>query len=386
MPETEEYKRFRDVDNARLLSADKDSASAPPGDGPARTNQDGLQILYARVAAETRDKQQRNVSDAARKVASANDATGHRDGFANENPSEALVGNRSLERGKTVTSTDTGARSDADARNTGIVAERIRGKRDNNPYRREPKDKHRQARHRPARRDVEEEANRSRVAAGKRTRGGDEEGATVAAKKAVERGNPDRSSYRYPRGKKAGKGETPSLDNSRSDRSGKMELSRKPAKNPGPERLGRRENQEPVTRREKRRARRGKDEDEERTVSLSENKRTRAGSKTTMNPPDNPARNRSVVNKEERLSERGEKRKGASRERHQSEKKWRIVNSTCVKSVESTSVREKVRWICDLRRREEGGGRLRIKSASDVKRASLLLVHLVYRLSFIVYR
>jgi len=275
---------------------------------------------------EPRDKQQRNISDASRKVASGSGATAHHDG----DPSEALTGNRSLERGKTVTSAGTGARSESDARNTGIVAERIRGKRDNNPYRREPKDKHRQARHRPARRDMEEEASRSRVAAGKRTRGGDAEDTTAAAKNAVERDNLGSGSYRYPRGRE---GQTRSPDNSRSDRMGKMELSGKPAK-----RLARHENEEPKTARRNRRRARAEKSEGERTVSLSENKRTRTGSRTTTNPPDNATRGRPVVNKEER--ECG----GALRERQQSEqKKCRIVNSTCVRSVESAR-ESTLRW------------------------------------------
>jgi len=328
IPRKEKCKRSRNADSTRLLSTDKDNASALREDDSARRNsqQDDPQILHARhaktnarVAVETREKQQRNITDTSRKVASSSGATGHRDWIADGDPSEALMGNRSLERGKTVTSAGIGARSEGDARNTGIVAERIRGKRDNNLYRRKLKDKHRQARHRPARRDMEEEASRSWVA-GKRIRGEAAEDATAVAKTVVE----------HPRGKE---GETRSPDNNRSDRLGKMELSRKPAK-----RLGRHE--EPVTRRDRRRAR-GEKSEEEGTLSLSGKKRTRTGSRTTTNLPDSAARGRSVVDEEERLSASGKKRRGASREKHPFEqKKWRMVQSTCVKSPESTSAGE----------------------------------------------
>lgn len=298
---------------------------------------------------ETRDKQRHNTPDALRKVGGrsvqSGIATHHHDGIANGDLSEANGTYRSPQRGKTVTSAG-GARSDGGARNTGILAERIREERDNNPYRRERgevEDKDRQDRHRSTRRDVEEEANRSWIVAGKRSRGGDAMEDAMAEEKAGERGNPARVPYQYPRGRER---ETRSTDKNagigRSDRveekSAPIELS-KPAKRLELERDGngrrdRHENEEqqPSTRRDRKKARTDKNE-EEGTSSLSENKQTRAGSRRTMNSLDDAEKGRFVVNEEEKLPASDERRRDASNDgRYNPEevKKWRVSNSMCV--------------------------------------------------------
>ncbi|RLU14793.1 hypothetical protein DMN91_012680 [Ooceraea biroi] len=335
-----EFKKIHNTDNAELLFSGKDNTSTLEDDSK---NHDGFHNAQMktipRIVIEMRNKQQHNTSDSPRKIGrpvEAGVATDHHDGIASGDLSEAN-GNRSLDRGKTVTSASE-ARSGGGARNTGIVAERIRGEeRDNNPYHRERgevEDKDRQDRHRSARRDVEEEANRSWIAAGKRGRGEDAEDA-MAEENAGERGNPGRGPYQYPCG-------TRSLDNSarigrgadRDEKSSPIELSGKPAKRPEMERDGngqrdRHKNEEqPVTCRDSGRAE--EDENEGKgTTSLSENKQTRAGNKRTMNSLDDAEKSRFVANEEEKLPANDEKRRAASNDgRYNSEEeRWRVSNN-----------------------------------------------------------
>ncbi|EZA61275.1 hypothetical protein X777_11981 [Ooceraea biroi] len=338
-----EFKKIHNTDNAELLFSGKDNTSTLEDDSK---NHDGFHNAQMktipRIVIEMRNKQQHNTSDSPRKIGrpvEAGVATDHHDGIASGDLSEAN-GNRSLDRGKTVTSASE-ARSGGGARNTGIVAERIRGEeRDNNPYHRERgevEDKDRQDRHRSARRDVEEEANRSWIAAGKRGRGEDAEDA-MAEENAGERGNPGRGPYQYPCG-------TRSLDNSarigrgadRDEKSSPIELSGKPAKRPEMERDGngqrdRHKNEEqPVTCRDSGRAE--EDENEGKgTTSLSENKQTRAGNKRTMNSLDDAEKSRFVANEEEKLPANDEKRRAASNDgRYNSEEeRWRVNPSNLI--------------------------------------------------------
>ncbi|XP_067205215.1 uncharacterized protein [Linepithema humile] len=260
----------------RLISANKNDVSILLCERQCENRADFQMKTNPSSSSGARDMRQRDVSlvpaevsarEIERPAGSVREA-GHRRGIGREDPSEAN-GDRSLRRGKTEASAG-GARSDGGAKNTDTLAERIRERRDNNPYRRELGeigDKDRQDR-RSAQRDVQEEgASGSRIAAGKSD--GDTGDVKTKENGAV-RGDP----RPYQRGRREERG-TRLSDNGaekigRSDRaeqkSASTEISRNPAKRLAVQRDGdRRENEEkPVAREDKKKA--GSDKDEGTTL------------------------------------------------------------------------------------------------------------------------
>lgn len=258
----------------------------------------------------------------------------HHIGTANDQ--SKTNGNHSLRREKTRVSAG-GIRSEDRTRNTGMETERIREKRDNNPYQHrlgEVEDKDRQDR-RSAQRDVQEEANRSWIAVGKTRKDGDTENGNTVEESS---GNPGKNPYQQRRWEER---ETRLLDNrtkkiDRLDRveekSASIETSkpskRSEVKQDGSDR-NRHENEEkPATRRDRKEE--GKDKDKrEGTMLLNKNKEP--GTKKATVSLDDTEEGRFAVNEEGKLPANDEQRKAASAEKRydlEEARKWRI-NSKC---------------------------------------------------------
>lgn len=261
----------------------------------------------------------------------------HHTGTANDQ-SEAN-GNHSLRHEKTRVSAG-GTRSEDRTRNTGMETERIREKRDNNPYQHrlgEVEDKDRQDR-RSAQRDVQEEANRSWIAVGKTRKDGDTENGNTVEESS---GNPGKNPYQHRRWEER---ETRLLDNrtkkiDRLDRveekSASIETSkptkRSEVKQDGNDR-NRRENEEkPTTHRDRKEE--GKDKDKrEGTMLLNKNKEP--GTKKATVSLDDAEEGRFTVNEEGKLPANDEQRKAASAEKRydlEEARKWKI-NSKCLRT------------------------------------------------------
>lgn len=253
-------------------------------------------------------------------------------GTANDQ-SEANA-NHSLRRERTRVSAG-GTRSENRTKNTDAETQRIREKRDNNPYQHrlgEVEDKDRQDR-RSAQRDVQEEANRSWIAVGKtRKDRGTENGNTVEESSR----NPGKNPYQQER-------ETRLLDNrtkkiGRLDRveekSASIETSkstkRSEVKQDGNDRNQHENEEKPTTRRDKKEEEENKDKKEE-TMFLNKNKEPE--SEKTMVSLDDMEKGRFAVNEAEKLPANDEQRKVASTEKRydlEEARKWRI-NSKCLR-------------------------------------------------------
>ncbi|EFN69741.1 hypothetical protein EAG_12987 [Camponotus floridanus] len=256
----------------------------------------------------------------------------HHIGTANDQ--SKANGNHSLRREKTRVSAG-GTRSEDRTRNTGMETERIREKRDNNPYQHrlgEVEDKDRQDR-RSAQRDVQEEANRSWIAVGKTRKDGDTENGNTVEESS---GNPGKNPYQQRRWEER---ETRLLDNrtKKIDRLDRVEekstsietskpTKRSEVKQDGNDR-NRHENEEkPTTRRDRKEE--GKDKDKrEGTMLLNKNKEP--GTKKATVSLDDAEEGRFVVNEEGKLPANDEQRKAASAEKRydlEEARKWRINN------------------------------------------------------------
>lgn len=239
-------------------------------------------------------------------------------------------GNHSLRREKTRVSAG-GTRSEDRTRNT--ETERIREKRDNNPYQHrlgEVEDKDRQDR-RSAQRDVQEEANRSWIAAGKTRKDGDTENGNTVEESS---GNPGKNPYQHRRWEER---ETRLLDNGtkkigRLDRveekSTSIETS-KPTKRSEVKQdrndRNRDENEEkPTIRRDRKKE--GKDMDKKGEMMLL-NKNKEPESKKATVSLDDAKEERFAVNEEGKLPANDEQRKAAPTEKKynlEEPRKWRI--------------------------------------------------------------
>lgn len=301
---------------------------------------DSQSKTYSNTSKKSHDKRQRDVPNAPEEVDSRKAKRFIQSAVKMGQRVETITnGNHSL-RHENVRASASEARSEDRIRNTDET-ERIREKRDNNPYQRkldEVEDKDRQDR-RSTQRDVQEETNRSWIAAGKTRKDGD----TVNGDAMEESGgNPGKNPYQHRRVEER---ETRLLDNGaqkigRLDRveekSASMETSGKPAKRLGIKANGngrrdRHENEEnPTTRRDRKKEGEDKDKNKEGTMFLNKNKEP--GSKEATVSLDNAEEGRFAVNEEGKLPTNDEQRKAASTERRYDPEEARKlrVNSKCL--------------------------------------------------------